>query len=466
MIADRNRGVHTIGAVVRLATATSAYWLWIELWHGWLSDAPWVHEGELAGGGFLLLGILIGSLALPSRGRPARSRFLEVHRFTLRQCAYGLVMFCFYLAVSRDRGLAPTLGFAFLPVLYLVLLLTQAYVTPLVSRWLFRGQRAERILLVGRSFNPERLEKWLASKEGIGFRVVGALRQEGEPVYLPSVPVLGTFNDLERVVREHEITQVILVALPRFPRWLRRYALVCERLGVRLLVVSDFEAQFGHAMVLVEDEGMHFMGLREEPLENPFNQMLKRALDLAVAIPVTLLVLPFTTLVVWMFQRWQSPGPIFHLQARAGLQNRPFNIIKYRSMHVHQVSQAVQATTDDPRIFPAGRWMRRFSVDELPQFLNVLKGEMSVVGPRPHLIEHNDIFARALANYHVRAMVKPGITGLAQVRGFRGGIYGTRDTVDRVTADIQYLENWSFMWDCWLILKTVVQVFRPPKSAY
>jgi len=121
---------------------------------------------------------------------------------------------------------------------------------------------------------------------------------------------------------------------------------------------------------------------------------------------------------------------------------------------------------DDPRLFPAGRWLRRFSVDELPQFLNVLSGEMSLVGPRPHLPKHNELFARAMQNYHVRAGVRPGITGLAQVRGFRGGTFCDRDIANRVDSDIDYLENWSFSLDCSILLRTLSQMIFPPKGAY
>jgi putative colanic acid biosynthesis UDP-glucose lipid carrier transferase len=135
-------------------------------------------------------------------------------------------------------------------------------------------------------------------------------------------------------------------------------------------------------------------------------------------------------------------------------------------MRLHNQPASKQATQDDPRIYPAGRWFRRSSVDELPQFINVLKGEMSVVGPRPHLIEHNEQFARAMHNYHVRAHVKPGITGLAQVRGFRGETRSEEDVIKRVQSDIYYLENWTFGMDCRIVLATVFHVVGPPKTAY
>jgi lipopolysaccharide/colanic/teichoic acid biosynthesis glycosyltransferase len=134
-------------------------------------------------------------------------------------------------------------------------------------------------------------------------------------------------------------------------------------------------------------------------------------------------------------------------------------------MHPGTENESQQATSGDARIFPAGHWLRRFSLDEMPQFLNVLGGEMSVVGPRPHLVEHNRQFAEAIAEYPIRTFIKPGITGLAQVRGFRGEARTTEDIAARLQSDLIYLENWSFALDLGIILRTTWQMFRPPPTA-
>ena len=135
-------------------------------------------------------------------------------------------------------------------------------------------------------------------------------------------------------------------------------------------------------------------------------------------------------------------------------------------MHSENQDLARQATTEDERVYPLGKWFRRLSVDEVPQFWNVLRGDMSVVGPRPHLIEHNAHFSRLMANYQVRTFVKPGITGLAQVRGFRGEAQTSKDIENRVACDIEYLENWNLTLECGIIAQTVAQLVVPPPSAY
>jgi exopolysaccharide biosynthesis polyprenyl glycosylphosphotransferase len=329
----------------------------------------------------------------------------------------------------------------------------------------FIGTRAERMLLVGTADTIARAHHWCQAKKRLGFQPAGVLCDDGAPDKLASLPRLGRTDELERVLSAQAITQVLVSEFPSRTEVLRQYSRVCERHGVRLLVVNDLNTHFAHPIAMFEDQGLFLIGLREEPLENPLNRVVKRALDLAVALPVVALILPVCSAVVGLCQKLESPGPLFHVQTRTGLRNREFRILKFRTMHVHQDNEARQATNGDPRVFAAGKWLRKLSLDELPQFLNVLRGEMSVVGPRPHLVEHNHLFARIMAPYPVRALVKPGITGLAQVLGLRGEIKTERDITRRVEADIRYLENWSLWLDCWLILRTAAQVVFPPRTA-
>src|SRR5262249_45639835 len=141
-------------------------------------------------------------------------------------------------------------------------------------------------------------------------------------------------------------------------------------------------------------------------------------------------------------------------------------IYKYRTMHLNHPDEARQASKNDARVYPAGRWFRKLSIDELPQFINVLKGEMSVVGPRPHLPKHEEVFVRVRSRYLIRKFIRSGITGWAQVNGFRGEIHVETDICRRVEADIHYLENWAFSLDCLIILKTIKQCLFPPRTAY
>jgi lipopolysaccharide/colanic/teichoic acid biosynthesis glycosyltransferase len=291
---------------------------------------------------------------------------------------------------------------------------------------------------------------------------------EPEPVrrHPSPFPVLGTLDEVGRILRERSITQLIALDLSLGPEFLRRLAAMTEQTGVRLLAVNDFNDYFGHTTATFEDDGVRFICLREEPLENPVNRVFKRLLDLAIALPMVVFVLPVAAGLVWLLQRWQSPGPVFLRQMRTGMLNRPFRMYKFRTMYVHNPDETKQAGKDDPRIYPSGRWLRRFSIDELPQFINVLRGDMSVVGPRPHLQQHELVFARVMRKYVVRRFIRPGITGWAQVNGYRGEVHEDGDIQKRVEADIHYLENWSLSLDCLIVLRTVRDCLMPPKSAY
>jgi putative colanic acid biosynthesis UDP-glucose lipid carrier transferase len=271
---------------------------------------------------------------------------------------------------------------------------------------------------------------------------------------------------LEKVIHERGITQVILLEFPMLTPANQAVIRICDQLGVRLFILSDLEERLKHSVTFFEDGGYRFLGLREEPLENPLNRFLKRAIDLTISIPVMLVVFPVVALIVYVAQRIQSPGPLFHVQQRAGMQNRAFQIYKFRTMRPDHNEVAVQARAEDKRVYPMGKWFRKLSLDEIPQFWNVLLGDMSIVGPRPHLIEHNNQFARLMENYHVRAFVKPGITGLAQVRGFRGEARDNSDIENRVSCDIEYLENWNISLECGIIIRTFFQLLAPPRSAY
>ena len=216
----------------------------------------------------------------------------------------------------------------------------------------------------------------------------------------------------------------------------------------------------------MEEDGAHFLALQNEPLEDPVNRALKRGLDIAVSLPVVVLILPVLTAIIWLVQRWQAPGPVFFNRPRGGRNRTTFGMFKYRSMYVsdHDINQQAQA--GDDRVYPLGRLLRKASLDEFPQFLNVLRGEMSVVGPRPHLPKHDEQFSQIARAYRTRSLVKPGITGLAQVKGFRGEITEPAKLHRRVYWDLYYVAHWSIVMDLRIIFLTAWQVVRPPKTAY
>lgn len=196
------------------------------------------------------------------------------------------------------------------------------------------------------------------------------------------------------------------------------------------------------------------------------NDLLKRAFDIVFSLFVLILILPFVFLVVAIAIKLSSPGPVLFVQKRTGRNDVEFNCFKFRSMRVNAAADLLQAKKDDPRKTRLGDFLRKTNIDELPQFWNVLKGDMSVVGPRPHMLKHTNEYSNKIENYSDRHAVRPGITGLAQVRGFRGETRELHQMYARVKMDMWYIQNRSFWLDIKIIMKTTVNAVKGQKYAY
>ena len=203
----------------------------------------------------------------------------------------------------------------------------------------------------------------------------------------------------------------------------------------------------------------------QEPLSSLSNRAAKRAFDIVMSGLICLCTLPFIPIIALII-KIQSPGPIFFRQARTGLNGDTFICLKFRSMHVNKDADKAQATKDDPRKFAFGNFMRKTNIDEFPQFFNVLKGDMSIVGPRPHMLHHTEVYGSLIDKYMVRHFSKPGITGWAQVTGYRGETKELWQMEERIRRDIWYIENWSFWLDIKIIILTAKSILFPDKNAY
>ena len=466
MVTQRTEGLHRLFVLCQIVLVALLFWfgVWIMVtfYAPAVAHLTWRRYGIYCG--VLVLGMTLEALSR-SKNYLLRDELLRPHRLSLRQTIASVGLLVIYLVAAKDAFISRIFFFNFVPWLYVVLLFSHHYLPGLLARTVFR--REEKTLLVGPPQKAMNLRDWLRRKSDIGLRTVGLVCDNNSEVDHNELdlPLLGSSQQLGTIVSEQGITQVILLEFP-LTESNQNVIRVCDQLGVRLFILSDLEERLRHSVTHFEDGGFRFIGLREEPLENPLNRFCKRAIDLAIAIPVTLVIFPVLALLVFLAQRLQSPGPLFHVQRRAGMQNRQFQILKFRTMRPDHDDIARQARHGDDRVYPLGKWFRRLSIDEVPQFWNVLKGDMSIVGPRPHLIEHNHEFSRFLENYHVRTFVKPGITGLAQVRGFRGEARDPSDIENRITCDIEYLENWNLSLECDIIVRTAAQLFFPPRSAY
>ena len=208
------------------------------------------------------------------------------------------------------------------------------------------------------------------------------------------------------------------------------------------------------------------LSIRREPLELLENRILKRTFDIVCAALFLCTIFPFIYIVVGIAIKMNSPGPVFFKQKRSGEDGKEFWCYKFRSMRVNTQCDTLQATEHDPRKTKIGEIIRRTSIDELPQFINVLKGDMSIVGPRPHMLKHTKEYSQLINKFMVRHFVKPGITGWAQVTGYRGETKELWQMEGRVIRDIWYIEHWAFLLDLYIIYKTVYNAIHGEKEAY
>jgi putative colanic acid biosynthesis UDP-glucose lipid carrier transferase len=496
MISNRHRGLVRIHGGALLLGVAAFFWLYAEFTIRYLSDLmKLTREVNLP---LYFLCMITGMLAAGGRLRAVESRLTRLTvtdaagLATAQVALMALAVFTMMFA-TQDRSISRLFLGSFLVWCWLGLFGLHRLLPRHLARMLFRhGGEHIPTLFIGRPDSLPRLQEWLDQRTHLGVLPMGFvslsptgekpetgdLKPEGSGIKpgLPSgIQVSGfkfqvsLLRDFPRLLAEKSIAQVILLELPDRPEVARRIVAHCQARGCRLLMHHQVEETLGHPVVSVDEGGHHFFSLHDEPLEEPLNRAVKRLFDLAVALPVVLLVLPPLMLAVWIVQRRQSPGPLFHVRTRSGAGRAEFPMLKFRSMHVappDAQAEGRQARAADPRIYPFGHILRRHSLDEFPQFWHVLTGEMSLVGPRPVMPVLDEEFERQVQAYRSKHWVKPGITGLAQSEGFRGEIRTPAQLQQRIRLDLHYIAHWSVWLDLQITLRTMRQVFFPPDSAY
>lgn len=278
--------------------------------------------------------------------------------------------------------------------------------------------------------------------------------------------VRGDLTDCLNFSIENEIAEIYCTVSPESRPELYELAKQAEKHFIPVKFIPDYSAFIRKAVLVNYVDDLPILSLRPFPLEDESNRILKRVLDITVSLFVIIFIMSWLTPLMALLIKLESKGPVFFTQLRSGRNNRPFTCIKFRSLQQNNNQESKQVTKNDNRVTRLGRFLRKSNIDELPQFFNVLIGNMSVVGPRPHMLKHTLEFDGLHQEYMVRHFVKPGVTGLAQVNGFRGEIKNPELLRKRVEHDIQYLENWSLWEDLRIILATIFVSLRGDENAY
>jgi Undecaprenyl-phosphate glucose phosphotransferase len=317
----------------------------------------------------------------------------------------------------------------------------------------------KRLLLIGYNETSNSVREMIERQPMMGYKFVGYVKYDDRPIDdipLEDCPLnLGNTSELEKVITDNSIEVIFSVfSFFRNETNNREHLMIANQTGVRMYMVAENQRwlQKSDNVELLGD--FYILNPQRIPLDDLGNRFIKRAFDIVFS-SLVFIFLGWFFLIMAAVIKLTSPGPVFFVQKRTGLNNRTFRCYKFRSMCVNGDSDAKQATAGDARITPVGRWMRKWNIDELPQFWNVLRGQMSVVGPRPHMLSHTKMYSGLIRYYMARHYVKPGITGWAQVSGYRGETNELWKMEKRVRYDMDYIENWSFFFDLKIIWLTL-----------
>ena len=326
-----------------------------------------------------------------------------------------------------------------------------------------KGSNNYTVALVGSDPNMLQVCQFLNdSFTDEGYRVLGMFTDRPEEIP-EGVANLGVPEDaIPYVVNNHAILKEILCSLNPATEtdYVNRLVSTCEANMVRFKYVPGMEGYPKRKMTISQLGTVNVISLHEEPLNTPLAKLVKRAGDIVFSFLFLITLFPLVWLVCAIGIKLSSPGPVFFKQKRTGYEGKEFWCYKFRSMHASADADTKQAVKGDSRVFPFGEFLRRSSLDELPQFINVFKGDMSIVGPRPHMVHHTDIYSDLIGDYMIRHLAKPGITGWAQVNGCRGETKELSEMKERVEKDIWYIEHWSVELDISIIFTTLWQMLR------
>jgi Undecaprenyl-phosphate glucose phosphotransferase len=386
-------------------------------------------------------------------------------RRTMHAYFYWVACVSVYLLFARDLEL-PRSYIALIFAAQILVLLLNRFLYLTVQTYLRKHEILRRkVLIVGYNEMAKKLASCLEA-DGQHIQVVGFCEEEKNVRELSIYPIMSPIDSAIEVSQRMGVDEIYSTILPEQHASVSRMMQTADKNCIRFRLVPDLSPylQRNFHVQFINDIPV-FSKLRE-PLDTANNIIKKRVFDILVSSFVCLFIfpwlIPLVALLIWI----ESPGPVFFRQLRTGRNNKPFWCIKFRSMKINREADMAQAVRNDKRLTRIGAILRKTSIDELPQFINVLKGEMSVVGPRPHMLKHTNDYSMLIDEYMVRHYAKPGITGWAQVNGYRGETRTLAQMQGRVRHDLWYIENWSLWLDVRIIFLTIYSIVRGDENAF
>jgi putative colanic acid biosysnthesis UDP-glucose lipid carrier transferase len=386
-------------------------------------------------------------------------------RVSIRAFLYFMGMLMVYLFFFRQYEISRIFLTVFLSSISLLLIFNRFIYLAIYQYFKKKDYLTTRIVILGYNGVAKKLVEYL-EKEALNAEILGFCDEESNMNEITHYPWLNTIDNSLSICKMYNATDIYSTIAPEQNQKVYDVIRHAEQNCIRFRLIPDLGFFIKQKLYLDYIHDLPVISLRKEPLEDLGNRIGKRFFDVAASLFVAIFIFPILIPIIGLLIKLESKGPVFFKQLRSAKNNKAFYCLKFRSMYLNTRSDSEQASADDIRITRIGRFLRRTSLDEFPQFFNVLSGQMSIVGPRPHMIKHTDDYSKLLNKFMIRQSVKPGITGWAQIHGLRGE---TRELVQmekRVEHDIWYMENWSIWLDIKIVFLTVFKVFGRDENAF
>lgn len=397
-------------------------------------------------------------------------KYYEVFRFTtpveiilklIKQFSIFLLVIIAYFPFAKDATFSGTIVAIFMTVSFLIIVTFKYFLFYYLKKYrLTTGSNFRNAVIIGYTAESIKLKEVFENRKDYGYRFFGFFSDKKQ-----NPDIKGKIEDLKNFTIVNRIDEIYCSLNEISNDRLKDLVEFADDNNKTIKFIPDSKQIYSKNLKVDYYELFPVLSLQKTQLHDPTIKGFKRAFDILFSLFIILFVLTWLMPIIALLIKIESKGPVFFKQGRPGLDEKEFYCYKFRSMKLNGKTEE-EASRNDPRVTKIGRFMRKTSIDELPQFFNVLLGDMSVVGPRPHLWSQNKSYATKIKKYMIRHYVKPGITGLAQVKGFRGEIETEEDMINRIKYDVFYIENWSIIMDLKIILQTVINIFKGEEKAY
>ena len=385
------------------------------------------------------------------------TNFLKIINLLFNQIVlFALSLFCF-AGIFPELELEPnTIIKLLMPIAILIVFVKIVTYYSIKTFRSYFGGNYRKTIIIGSSMESQNLELFFNKNKQAGYLHKKTFSDVSKKSILDSI----------NFVKEQEIDEIYCSTENINDQEVKALIKFCDNNLKTIKFIPNSTKLNSKKLIYETYDSLPILSLRRVPLQDSVNLFFKRLTDIIISLAVVVFVLSWLTPIIALFIKKESDGPVFFKQTRNGINYEEFSCLKFRSMIVNENAHKLQATKGDTRVTKIGAFLRKTSLDEMPQFINVLLGDMSVVGPRPHMIKENDKYYKTVDKYMLRHVIKPGITGLAQVSGYRGEVEKESDIVNRIKFDIYYLENWSILLDVKIILRTILNSIKGEDKAY